>query len=110
MYVRDDSIDVDEGYRGTINYALVIQSETDGDHCIESDGLGNYGDGDEAAKIDQGLNSRATINNLTCIVSPSAEGTHAEGHGWRIREAHFPTIRNSILTTAHVAEIGRAHV
>lgn len=106
LYVRDDAIDVDDGYRGTINYALVVQSETDGDHCIESDGLGSYGGSEDAAKIAQGLNSRATINNLTCIVSPSADATHAEGHGWRIREAHFPTIRNSILTTAYMAEQG----
>ncbi|WP_347331114.1 serine/threonine protein kinase [Marinimicrobium locisalis] len=109
VYVRDDSIDIDEGYRGTINYALVIQSEADGDHCIESDGIGRYSDyeADEITPIvDAQLNSRATINNLTCIVSPSAEGTHAEGHGWRIREAHFPTIRNSILTTAYMPEQG----
>lgn len=109
VYVRDDSIDIDEGYRGTINYALVIQSEADGDHCIESDGIGSYDDLDSTVidnVIAAELNSRATINNLTCIVSPSAEGTHSEGHGWRIREAHFPTIRNSILTTAYMAEQG----
>ncbi|MEM7612740.1 MAG: serine/threonine protein kinase, partial [Pseudomonadota bacterium] len=29
LYVRDDSIDIDEGYSGTITNALVIQSETD---------------------------------------------------------------------------------
>ena len=107
LYVRDDSIDIDEAYVGTINNALVIQGETDGDHCIESDGIGSY-DGLDSATIDdfvaRGLNSRATINNLTCIVSPNAAGTHADGHGWRIREAHFPTIRNSILTTAYMGD------
>ena len=34
VYVRDDSIDIDEGYSGTITNALVIQSATDGNSCI----------------------------------------------------------------------------
>lgn len=107
LYVRDDSLDIDEGYSGTIDYALVIQGENDGDHCIESDGLGSYSDLAEdvrAARVAQGLNSRATIKNLTCIVSPNAMGTHEPGHGWRIREAHFPTIQNSIITTAYMVD------
>lgn len=107
LYVRDDSIDIDEGYQGTIDYALVIQAENDGDHCIESDGIGSYSGLSEAARqqvVDAGLNSRATIKNLTCIVSPNELGTHAAGHGWRIREAHFPTIQNTILTTAYMAD------
>ena len=42
LYVRDDAIDVDEGWSGTIDNALVIQSETDGNHCIEADGIGSF--------------------------------------------------------------------
>ncbi|HEY7773019.1 MAG TPA: serine/threonine protein kinase [Marinagarivorans sp.] len=109
MYSRDDTIDIDEAYSGTIEYALVIQNETDGDHCIESDGIGSWDSLDEntiAAFIAQGINSRATIRNLTCIVSPNpaSSGTHGTpGNGWRIREAHFPIIENSIVTTAHMA-------
>lgn len=107
MYSRDDTIDIDEAYTGTINYALVIQGATDGDHCVESDGIGSYSSLDEATRADfvaRGLNSRATIKNLTCIVSPNEMGTHDAGRGWRIREAHFPTIQNAILTTAHMAD------
>ncbi len=107
LYSRDDTIDIDEAYVGTITNALVIQSEGDGDHCIESDGIGSYSGQDQTVIDDfvaRGLNSRATINNLTCIVSPNADGQHADGHGWRIREAHFPTIRNSILTTAYMGD------
>lgn len=109
LYVRDDSIDVDEGYRGTITNALVIQSETDGDHCLESDGIGSYSGKDQATIDDliaRGLNSQAKIKNLTCIVSPNSSdtGTHSAGHGLRIREAHFPTIENAIVTTAYGAE------
>jgi len=105
LFVRDDSIDIDEGYVGTIDRALVLQSETDGDHCIESDGIGSFSGQDQSTIddfIDRGLNSRATIKNLTCIVSPQEVGTHAPGHGWRIREAHFPVIENAIVTTAHL--------
>ncbi len=107
LYVRDDSIDIDEAYVGTIDHALVIQAENDGDHCIESDGIGSYSGLDEATRTDfvsRGLNSRATIKNLTCLVSPNAMGTHDAGHGWRIREAHFPTIQNTLITTAYQAD------
>lgn len=103
-YVRDDSIDIDEGYIGTIDHALVIQSETDGNRCVESDGIGSYSSRDQATIDDliaRGLNSAATIRNLTCIVSAQEGGTHDPGQGMRIREAHFPTIENAIVTTAY---------
>jgi hypothetical protein len=107
MYVRDDSIDIDEGYRGTIDYALVIQAEEDGANCMESDGIGSYSSLDQATidnVVNAGLNSRPTIRNLTCIISPQAVGTHDPGVGLRIREAHFPTIQNAIVTTAYQAD------
>lgn len=104
MYVRDDSIDIDEGYQGTIDWALVIQSEEYGNQCVESDGIGSYSSQDAtfvADLIARGLNSRATIKNLTCIISPSVKGTRGPGAGIRIREAHFPTLENVIMTTAY---------
>jgi len=105
LYVRDDAIDVDEGWSGTITNALVIQSETDGNHCIEADGLGSYDDLQPAeveAKINQGINSRPTINNLTCIISPNgaATATHDPGAGWRLREGLFATINNALLISS----------
>ena len=105
VYVRDDAIDIDEGWSGTITNALVIQSETDGNHCIEADGLGSFDDltvEEVEAKIAQGLNSRPTINNLTCIVSPNgaATATHDPGAGWRLREGLFPTINNALLISS----------
>lgn len=107
LYVRDDSIDIDEGYRGTITNALVIQSENDGNRCVESDGIGSYSGKDQATKDDfiaRGLNSQATIKNLTCIISPNETGTHDPGQGLRIREAHFPTIQNAIVTASYAAD------
>ncbi len=107
LYVRDDSIDIDEGFQGSFEYALVIQSEADGNRCIESDGIGSYSSKEPATIadfIDRGLNSRATIRNLTCIVSPEAVGTHDPGQGWKIREAHFPTLEYSLITTAYLED------
>ncbi|MDX1403021.1 MAG: hypothetical protein R3192_00715 [Woeseiaceae bacterium] len=108
VYVRDDSIDIDEGWNGTINNALVIQSATDGNHCIEADGLGSFDSltpAEVEAKIAQGLNSRPTINNLTCIVSPNgaATATHDPGAGWRLREGLFPTINDALLISSFAA-------
>ncbi|MEM7612061.1 MAG: serine/threonine protein kinase, partial [Pseudomonadota bacterium] len=100
LYVRDDSIDIDEGYSGTITNALVIQSETDGNHCIEADGIAGFSGltaPEVEAVVTQGINSRPTINNLTCIVTPNgaATATHDPGAGWRLREGIFATINDS---------------
>jgi hypothetical protein len=106
LYVRDDSIDIDEGWIGSINNALVIQAENDGNHCIEADGIGSYKES-EATKnadfISRGLNSRPTISNLTCIISPNIGGTHGEGAGWRFREGIFPVINDSLLISSLAA-------
>ncbi len=105
LYVRDDGIDIDEGWSGTINNALVIQAETDGNHCIEADGIGSFSsltEGQVEVVIGQGINSRPTINNLTCISSPngSATATHDPGAGWRFREGIFATINDSLMISA----------
>lgn len=104
VYVRDDSIDIDEGYIGSIQTALVIQSATDGNHCIEADGIGSYSDlAVDQAVIDdiiaRGLNSRPTISNLTCIISPNsaATATHDPGAGWRFREGIVPVVNDSMV-------------
>ncbi|WP_226646352.1 serine/threonine protein kinase [Microbulbifer variabilis] len=105
LYVRDDSIDIDEGYRGSITNALVIQSENDGNHCIEADGIGSYEDTvDYTSLINQGLNSRPMIDGLTCIVSAQKEGTHDPGAGWRLREGIYPMITNSIIVASFKAD------
>ena len=102
LYVRDDSIDIDEGYNGTITNALVIQQEADGNHCIEADGIGSYDatNPNNPDFIARGLNSAPTINNLTCIVSPNLTGTHDPGAGWRFREGIHPVVNDSVLVSA----------
>ena len=106
LYARDDSIDIDEGWNGTITNALVIQSATDGQQCIESDGIGSYSAANVAVNADfiaRGLNSRPTINNLTCIISPNVGGTHGSGAGWRFREGIWPVINDSLLISSFAA-------
>ena len=106
MYARDDSIDIDEGWNGTITNALVIQQEGDGNHCIEADGIGSYDATDvdgNADLIARGLNSAPTINNLTCIVSPNLTGTHDPGAGWRFREGIHPVVNDSVVVSAYGA-------
>ncbi len=107
VYVRDDSIDIDEGYIGTINNALVIQSATDGNHCIEADGIGSYSSKTNDVIDDfiaRGLNSAPTITNLTCIISPNATGTHDPGAGWRLREGIEATISDSLVVSSFMAD------
>lgn len=106
LYARDDSIDIDEGWIGSIDNALVIQSASDGNHCIEADGIGSYKESEATKNADfiaRGLNSRPTISNLTCIISPNLGGTHGEGAGWRFREGIWPVINDSLLISSFAA-------
>jgi hypothetical protein len=105
LYVRDDSLDLDEGYTGTISNALIIQSETDGNHCIESDGIGSFDDLDAATVEDfitRGLNTRVSINNLTCLFSANGAdtATHDPGAGFRFREGIFVDVNDSLVVSS----------
>ena len=106
VYVRDDSIDIDEGYNGTITNALVIQQADNGNHCIEADGIGDYSNvepGDRPDFITFNLNSAPTINSLTCIISASFPGTHGPGAGFLFREGIHPVVNNSIVVSTYAA-------
>ena len=112
VYVQDDSIDIDDGYYGTINNALVIQGggidaavgTRTGAHCVESDGASAR---NESTVFDEAYLSRATINNLTCISSAKDPGTAGNGDGGagvNFEEGHLITVNNSIITTAYAAD------
>ncbi len=114
LYVDDDSIDIDAGYIGTIERALVIQDESDGNRCIEADGVASYSgstSGQIADRIARGLNSAPTLRNITCIISanegPDAvlgvAGTHDPGEGVRLREGIHATLSGVIVTNAYTA-------
>ncbi|MEJ2255506.1 MAG: hypothetical protein P8X98_00620 [Woeseiaceae bacterium] len=82
LYVRDDSIDIDEGWIGSIDNALVIQSENDGNHCIEADGIGSYNESE---------------------VARNADLIAGEGAGWRFREGIWPIINDSLVVSTFAA-------
>ncbi|WP_045855664.1 hypothetical protein [Teredinibacter purpureus] len=107
MYVQDDSIDLDHGYYGTIQNALIIQGGAVGEmtktgaHCVESDGSASSLKG---TNITNGYVGKAVINNLTCISSakgPSVAGNSDPGAGINAEEAHHLTLNRSIVTTAY---------
>jgi len=107
LYVRDDSIDLDEGYRGTIEYALVIQDLNDGAHCVEADGIGSWNEGRAADMVPRNLHTQATLKNITCIITPTLTATgatHESGAGLMIREDHAAKMENLLVTTAFQAD------
>ncbi len=110
LYVRDDSIDIDQGYFGTIRNALVIQGGAmdeavkTGAHCVESDGSASSL---KATNIANDYVSKATIENLTCIISakaPAVAGNSDPGAGINAEEAHNLTLSSSIITTAYTSD------
>ncbi|MBO1254447.1 hypothetical protein J3L16_01965 [Alteromonas sp. 5E99-2] len=112
VYIQDDSIDIDDGYYGTINNALVVQGGgTDvsvgtrtGAHCVESDGASARNENDVFA---EDYLSRGTINNLTCISSAKNRSTAGNGDGGagvNFEEGHLISVNNSIITTAYAGD------
>jgi hypothetical protein len=115
LYTRDDAIDLDEGWKGTIKNALVIAAGPDqggngyGSLCIEADGLGSFGtaaaDNDRIAR---GLQTSGTVQNLTCILTGNTLADSATGGGgdnpstgFRLREGLALTIKDSLVTMSH---------
>lgn len=105
IYNRDDTLDIDAGYVGTIDTALVIQSQGEGNHCIEADGVDDHSSRttELAALVAAGLVSAPVIRNLTCIVSPSAMSSQDPGAGWRLREGVLPVIEDSMVIASFIA-------
>ena len=110
MYIRDDSIDLDQGYYGTITNALVIQAggldepTPTGAHCVESDGSAG---GTLAVNQMNDYITQATINNLTCIISakgPTVAGNGDPGAGINVEEGHELTLNSALVTTAYAAD------
>lgn len=94
LYVRDDSIDYDQGWTGGIDYALVVHSANDGNRCIEGDSV--LGD-----PLPEPI-TNVTVNNLTCITSgsdevPDGTGTHGDSEGILNREGARTQLKNSIV-------------
>ena len=96
--VGDDSIDYSEGYRGNIQYAVVVQT-SGSNRCIEADNTGSD-------RSDAGTpTTLLRISNLTCVTSnvtmntgtsPSSKG---DAEGLLFREGAYFELYNSIVTS-----------
>lgn len=84
--VSDDSLDMDLGFQGVVQNALVIQGANFGDRAIESDGNGdNFGATPKTSPI---------IVNLTILGNPGNDGStmgalHREGFAGQVYRAAY---------------------
>lgn len=96
--VADDSIDFADGYRGNIQFALVVHT-SGANRCIEGDNTGE-GRADDILPV-----SHPRISNMTCITSgvKQGQGTVPSGKGDSegplLREGAQFEIYNSIITS-----------
>ena len=96
MYVRDDSLDFSDGYVGTIQNALAIQWQSDGNRCIELDNIGDGRSGG-GEPMDTAPLTTPTVRNFTCITSNSDVNTHGDAEGPLVRQGGQLTLENSII-------------
>jgi hypothetical protein len=106
IYVRDDSLDFSDGYVGTVDTALAIQSFNDGNWCIELDNIGSSRS-DAGQPFDLPPVTAPTVNNYTCIVSNSPTGTHGAAAGFRIRQGGRVNIENSLVYSGYANKLGQ---
>jgi hypothetical protein len=103
LYVRDDSIDYSDGYVGTVDTALVIQWQTDGNRCIEGDNIGE-GRALAGVPLDTAPLTEPTVRNMTCIISNqdlSAGGTHDDSEGPTMRRGAKLILENSLIYSGY---------
>ncbi len=88
-FCRDDAFDIDEGYRGNLQFLFAIQSSTTGDHCGEHDG---------APKTNTNATPKTypVIYNATYLGS-GQDGTSDGTRVFRMREAFGGEYKNSIF-------------
>ena len=96
LYVRDDSLDYSDGYVGTIENALVIQFQTDGNRCIEGDNIG-AARSDVGVALDTAPLTTPTIRNMTCITGNTDVNTHGDSEGALARQGGHLLLENSIV-------------
>jgi hypothetical protein len=88
-FVKDDALDIDEGYTGRIQYVCVLQTTTvgsveDSDHGGEWDGNDGGDDGDVV--------SAPVISNVTFI------GDNEGDHGLKFDDFYAGELYNSVVT------------
>jgi hypothetical protein len=106
VYVRDDTIDFSDGYVGTIDTALIVQAQMDGNRCIEGDGIGDTRAA-AGVPLDTAPLTNPTILNMTCIVSAQDVGTHADvSEGPTLRRGPQMQMADSIVFGAYQDDAG----
>ncbi len=105
LYVRDDSIDFSDGYVGTVQNALVIHSQTNGNRCIEGDNIGE-GRSTAGESLDTPPLTNATIRNMTCIPSNFDAGTHGDSEGPLLRQGAQMQLIDSIVYGGYGTSVG----
>ncbi|HEX9877168.1 MAG TPA: serine/threonine protein kinase [Gammaproteobacteria bacterium] len=105
VYVRDDSIDYSDGYIGTIDTALVVQAQMDGNRCIEADNIGETRAAD-GVPLDTAPLTNPTITNLTCVLSVQDIGTHSDtSEGPTLRRGPQIQLVDSIVFGAYADDV-----
>src|SRR5690606_20895094 len=104
LYVKDDSIDFSDGYIGTIDTALIIQSQLDGNRCIEGDNIGDTR-ASSGVPLDTEPMTRPTIRNMTCIIGNGDMNTHDPAEGPTLRRGPQMTLVDSIVYGAYADDI-----
>jgi hypothetical protein len=105
LYVKDDSIDVSDGYVGTIDTALVIQALADGNRCIEADNIGDTRAG-AGVPLDTAPLTNPTIRNMTCIIANGDANTHDPAEGPTLRRGPQLQLAGSIIFGAYADDVG----
>jgi len=95
LYVADDSIDWADGWVGTVDRALVIQAENNGDRCIEADNGGTV--------FNLVPFSNGTVKRMTCITSGAKLpiALHGDSMGVEMRRGTRFKIEDSVFYDAH---------
>lgn len=100
--VGDDSIDYSEGWKGNIQYALVVHT-SGSNRCIEGDNTGSSADDDLQPF------TKLRISNMSCITSGVTEDngnfptSKGDSEGPLFREGVYFEMYNSIITSNDVS-------
>ncbi len=110
LYARDDSIGIYDGYSGSISSALLIQDRFSGNLCLEAEGIFDFDNlvsTDIEARITQGINSKFSISNMTCVASgaPSID----VGAGLLLNKGAFASITDSLVTIPGEDDVANNH-
>jgi hypothetical protein len=100
LYVRDDSLDMSDGYAGTIENALVIHWQSDGNRCIELDNIGESRS-NAGQPLDRAPITAAAVRNMTCITSSTDVNTHGDSEGVLVRQGGRLLLEDSIVYSGH---------